>query len=139
MVVILMIPVLDRMAHRWCEDFNQNYDDDDDAGDGDEDDAVDDNGDDDDGDAEPMASRWGGVDQNIDDQNDDDDDGNDGDHNNNREISANANTRVGHQTNGQRLLFFLSFLAWEYCGPEGQTRYGVRCLSECAQNGKKYW
>merc|ERR1711974_123824 len=28
---------------------------------------------------------------------------------------------------------------WEYCGPSGQTRYGVPCVSECAQNGKDYW
>ena len=67
----------------------------------------------------------------------DHDDSGDGDDN----VDGYVNTGVGHQTKvcGQLLLVFLSFLAWEYCGPEGHTRYGVPCLSECAQNGEKYW
>ena len=69
----------------------------------DEYDAVDDDGD---GDAEPMASRWGGVDQNIDDQNDDDGDGGDdddfdqNDDDDDGDTNANNNTSVGYQTKG---------------------------------------
>ena len=57
------------------------------------------------------------------------------------DANVNVNTGVGHQTKvyGELLLICLSFPAWEYCGLEGHTRYGVRCLSECAQNGEKYW
>jgi len=30
-------------------------------------------------------------------------------------------------------------VAWDYCAPEGETRYGAWCATECAQNGKDYW
>ena len=42
----------------------------------------------------------------------------------------------------QKTLFFMIFFSyeeWEYCGSSGQTRYDVRCVSECAQKGKDYW
>ena len=38
--------------------------------------------------------------------------------------------------------FFINFFSceeWGYCGLSGETRYGARCVSECAQKGKDYW